>query len=261
MLTLLATDKEKVDLGVVVNPVCNFLQTNQLMDSGKGPIVLSNLPLPECLHFNATVLEEFIKKADRLLEKQGQMKLLPVHKYETQVYGQDIFRQQGLILNFNILHTFCNIVMTIFKVGSLHSGKLLDKLTQEAFDPEALCIQAVEWYNCKEFPYKGVPERLTRISVWPLHEPVLSSYDDRKDALSKRCKAHKGPKSDVPEIYTLRCSGHGEVTCHNQRDEPLPTAFHKSRHFQRVMNIVQKKRNYGLYPAETDPSKESNWVY
>ena len=189
------------------------------------------------------------------------MKLLPVHKYETQVYGQDIFRQQGLILNFNILHTFCNNVMKFFKVGPLQSGLLLHKLTREAFDSEALCIQAVEWYNCKEFPYKGVPEILTRISVWPLHEPVLSSYDDRKEALFKRCKAHKDLKSDVPENYTIRCSGHGEVTWHNQRDEPLPTAFHKSRHFQRVMNIVQNKRNYGLYPAETDPSKESNWVY
>ena len=257
-MTLLATEKEKVDLGVVVNPVCNFLQTHQLMDSGKGLMVLINLPLPKCLHFNAIVLEGFTKRADGLLEKQGELNILPVHKYEKQVYGQDIYHQQGLILNFNILRTFCNNVMRIFKVGPRDSGLLLDKLTREAFDPEALCIQAVEWYNCKEFPYKGVPVILTRISIWPLHEPVLSSYDDRKEALSKRYKAHKDPKSDVLAIYTPSA---GEATWCNQKGEPLPTKFHKSRHFKRVMDIVRTKSKYGLYPTETDPAKESNWVY
>ena len=123
-----------------------------------------------------------------------------------------------------------------------------------------MCIQAAHRYE--DLPYKGVPQTLTRISVWPLHEPVLSSYDDRKEALSKRCEVHKGPKSDVPEIiiYSLRCPG--EDPWHTQEGRPVPTKLRDSRHFKRVMDIVQTKREeYGLCHDETDPSKKSNWIY
>ena len=185
---------------------------------------------------------------------------LPVLKYQRQVYGQDIFRQQGLILNFNILRTFCNNVMKYFKLEPHQCCDLLRRITKEALDPEGTCIQAAHWY--KDLLYKDQPEILTRISVWPLHEPVLSSYSDRKEALSKRCEAHKGPKSDVPEIiiYTLRCRGEGPWR--TQKARTVPTKLRDSRHFKRVMDIVQTKREeYGLCHDETDPFKKSNWVY
>ena len=183
---------------------------------------------------------------------------LPVPKYQRQVYGQDIFRQQGLILNFNILRTFCNNVMKYFELEPRQCCDLLRRITDEALDPEGMCFQAAHWY--KDLLYKDQPEILTRISVWPLHEPVLSSYSDRKEALSKRCEAHKDLKSDVPEIYTLRRPG--EDPWHTQKGTPVPTKLRDSRHFKRVMDIVQTKREkYGLCHDETGPFKKSNWVY
>ena len=188
--------------------------------------------------------------------------------YKRQVNGQDIYRQQGLILNFNILHTFCNNVKKYFEVGPLHSGLLLQKITDEAF--KGMCIQAAHGYE--DLPYQGVPVILTRISIWPLHEPVVSSYGDRKEALlerwkvlSKRCKAHQDSKSDEPvkvAIYTSRCPGAGEDSWHTQDGETVPTKLRESRHFKRVMDIVQTKtEKYGLCHDETNPSKKSNWVY
>ena len=128
-----------------------------------------------------------------------------------------------------------------------------------------MCFQAAHWYVpdwYKDLPYKDQPEILTRNSVWPLHEPVLSSYSDRKEALSKRCEAHKGPESDVPEIYTLQCPGPGEDSWRTQKRTTVPTKLRDSRHFKQVMDIVQTKREkYRLCHDETDPFKKSNWIY
>ena len=148
--------------------------------------------------------------------------------------------------------------MKYFELEPHQCCELLRRITDEALDPEGMCTQAAHWY--KDLLYKDQPEILTRISVWPLHEPVLSSYSDRKEALSKRCEAHKDLKSDVPEIYTLRCPG--EDLWHTQKGRTVPTKLRDSRHFKRVMDIVQTKREkYRLCHDETGPFKKSNWVY
>lgn len=44
-----------------------------------------------------------------------------------------------------------------------------------------------------------------RISIWPLYEPVVTSYGDRKKALLERWKDNDRPKSDTLSlVYDLQ---------------------------------------------------------
>ena len=117
--------------------------------------------------------------------KQQCLRKLPLTEYVAMVYGQDIYRQQGLILNYNILRTFCNNAKKYFELEPWHICEILRGLTE---NPEGMYIQAAHWFfsDQKPFPSEDILQTLTRISIWPLHEPVLSSYGDRKEALRKR---------------------------------------------------------------------------
>ena len=191
------------------------------------------------------------------------------------VYGQHLYRQQGLILNFNILRTFCNNVMKHFRLEPRQCCDLLRRITEEALDPEGMCFQAAHWYapNWYIQDRPGLEgytlELLTQISIWPLHEPVITSYDDRKEALSKRREYNGKPDALIPTIYIPRITRGGDVFFQGYSSPPriihlkpksFPQTITDSPHFQRVMNIVSSE-DYCLYPAETDPSEKSNWVY
>ena len=218
---------------------------------------------------------------EHLSELQHHLRSLSLREYIQQVYGQHLYRQQGLILNFNILRTFCNNVKKYFELEPHQCCDLLRRITDEALDPEGMCTQAVDkyildWYKGQLLPSADRPQTLTRISIWPLHEPVVSSYSSRCEALVKRCEANKTESQDqgetksvTPPIYIpLYTTENGVVFLHGCEDstkkllksESFPQTITDSPHFHRVMSIVRSK-DYCLYPAETDPSEKSNWVY
>ena len=142
---------------------------------------------------------------------------------------------------------------------------LLVRLVEDAFDPDK-CIQAADYYIHR--PGKGL-QMLTQISIWPLHEPVVRSYDDRKTALSRRWEAAESPKSTMPPIYTPRVHsgklvGFRKLTKHKETLKvdlcSIPYKIAHSRHYERVKEIVQSE-NYDLNHDERDPTRESNWLH
>ena len=168
-----------------------------------------------------------------------------------------------------------------FELEPCQCCDLLQRITEEALDPEGMCTQAVDkyildWYKGQLLPSADRPQTLTRISIWPLHEPVLSSYSSRCEALVKRCEANKAESQDqgetksvTPPIYIPLFTTENEVIflhgCEDStkkllKSESFPQTITDSPHFDRVMNIVSSE-DYCLYPAETDPSEKSNWVY
>ena len=221
-----------------------------------------------------TVQKKFRKKAYHLLEKkQDCLRELPVKRYYSQVYGQAVFRQQALILNFNILRTFCDNLLRYYPVKPSDCGKILRRLAREAFDPEAMCIQAADCYI--PTATQSTMQTLTQMSIWPLHEPVVSSYDDRKAVLSRRWEAAERPKSIMPPIYTPRVHSRDVVgfrkttklkdkQTHTRKVEfdSIPRKIADSRHFKRVMKIVHS-RKYArkLNHNERDPTRKSYWLY
>ena len=239
----------------------NFLRRYQLTGISKYLYIIISATcykkgiLSKCFHFTTTVQDEFTRRLEHLSELQHRLRSLSLREYKQQVYGQHLYRQQGLILNFNILHTFCNNVMKYFELEPHQCCELLRWLLQEAVHPRAGRIQAAHWY----IPERGEKtlQEFTQISIWPLHEPVVSSYGDRKKALSERWKDNGEPKSDNLTIYIPHVTKRGEVSF--QKSVPLEFAI--SEHFKRVMKII-KSEKYCLRHDETDPSEESlNWVY
>ena len=145
-------------------------------------------------------------------------------------------------------------------------GTLLQRLAREAFNCKATCIQAADYYPY--ISYQSTTQTLTRISIWPLHEPVVSSYDDRKVALIQRWEAANYPKCIVPPIYTpWEQEDSGEVISFQKTTEDkrtkvakldsIPHKITSSRHFRRLVRILQS----GKYHNETDPTRDSNWLY
>ena len=168
-----------------------------------------------------------------------------------------------------------------FELEPRQCRDLLQKVTDEALEPEAVCTQAVHkyiphWYKGQLLPSEDRPQTLTRISIWPLHEPVLSSYSSRCEALVRRCEANRTESQDqgktisaTPPIYIPLYTTENEVIflhgCEDStkkllKTESFPQNITDSPHFQRVMNIVRSE-DYCLYPAETDTSEKSKWVY
>ena len=216
-----------------------------------------------------TVQEEFTRRADLLLEKQDCLRELSDWSYNSQVYGQDVYRQQALILNYNILRTFCNNLMRHFKAKATDCNQVLCRLVQEAFDCKAMCFQAAEYYvDIVSVPAQNTMQTLTQISIWPLHEPVVSSYDDRKVALSQRWEAANHPKCTMPPIYIPRIycgdvDGFLKITEDKVAfvtSDTIPHEIAASRHFKWVKEIVQNG-SYALNHYETDPTRKSNWLY
>ena len=141
-----------------------------------------------------------------------------------------------------------------------------------------MCTQAAHWYA----PDRYIQDRLglkgytltllTRISIWPLHEPVVTSYNDRKEALLKRWEYNGKPNALIPTIYIPRTTGCNErysisptIPCSiidslEPNSESFPQTITDSPHFHRVMNIVSSE-DYCLYPVKTNPSEKPNWVY
>ena len=146
-------------------------------------------------------------------------------------------------------------------------GIVLRRLAQQAFDPAYTCIQAADYYL--HALCQSTVQTLTRISIWPLHEPVVSSYDDRKVALIQRWEDAKCPKCIMPPIYTpLGLDDSGEEIGFLKRigdkvefvkSDAIPHKITCSRHFRRVIRIISKIRN--LNHDETDPTRKSNWLY
>jgi len=213
----------------------------------------------------ATVLKEFTRRAGCLLEKQDCLRKLPAEIYNSQVYGQEIYRQQALILDFNILQTFCNNLMSHFNAEPSTCGKILQRLAWEAFKHKAMCIQATEYYL--HVPTQSTMQTLTRISIWPLHESVVSSYDDRKVALSQRWEAANHPKCTMPPIYIpiprTYCRGFLKITEDKVAfvtSDTIPREIAASRHFKWVKEIVQNG-SYALNHDVRAPTRKSNWLY
>ena len=250
-MTILTTGEED-DLETEVNPTC--LPRYQLRGIGKylySPTCYKKGILSKCFRFTTTVQDEFTRRLEQLSELQHQLKELPLRQYKQHVYGQYLYRQQGLILNFNILRTFCNNVMKYFELEPCQCCVLLQQLLQEAVHPRAGRIQAAHWY----IPERGEKtlQEFTRISIWPLHEPVVTSYGDRKKALLERWKDNGKPKSDTLTIYIPPTTKIGEVSFEESE-------VAKREHFKRVMKII-KNEKHCLRHDETNPSEESNWVY
>ena len=172
------------------------------------PLAVRKVFQSKCLHFTTTVQDEFTRRFESLSELQGHLRSLPLREYKQQVYGQDIYRQQGLILDYNILRTFYNNVMKYFELEPSQCCDLLRRLLQEAVHPRPGRIQAAHWYIGAHG--EKTLQKFTRISIWPLHEPLVSSYGDRKEALSKRLKDNDKPKSDIPPIYIPHITRRGE---------------------------------------------------
>ena len=175
------------------------------------------------------------------------------------------------MLNFNILRTFCNNLAKYFEAEPSDCCKVLQRLAREALNPETLHIQAVDRYM-DEFAFISTPKTLMRISVWPTYEPVVGTYDDRKEFLIKCWDAQGKPKPTMPPIYTPQLVSDGGVRCWWKTLEDskptevpfqsIPQKISESKHFQRVLTIVQSKSgDYCLYHDQTDPTTESNWVY
>ena len=217
----------------------------------------------------ATVQQQSTTRAGHLHVTQDYLRELSDWRYNSQVYGQDIYRQQALVLNFNILCTFCHNLVRYYKVNPSDCGTILWKLALEAFDPEDTCIQAADYYPY--ISYRSSTQTLTQISIWLLHEPVVSSYDDRKVALSQRWEDAKCPKCIMPPIYTpLGLDDSGEVIsflkttgdkgAKKVKLDSIPHNITGSRHFRRLMRILQSEK-YDLNHYETDPTRNSNWLY
>ena len=249
----------------------------------------------------ATVQHQFTTRADHLLEKQYCLRKLPDCIYNSQVYGQDIYRQQALVLNVNILRTFCHNLVRYYKVNPSDCGTILWRLVQEAFDPEVTCIQAADCYlhipyqsriqtltrisfwpqhepvvssDC--YPYISYQSRmqtqtLTRISIWPLHEPVVSSYDDRKVALIQRWEDAECPKSIMPPIYTpLVQEDSGEVISFlkttgdkGTQEVKRDSIPHNITGSRHFARVkgIVRSEKYHLNHCLLDPTRKSNWLY
>ena len=123
-----------------------------------------------------------------------------------------------------------------------------------------MCIQAAHWlfHDWKLFSSEDILQTRTRISIWPLHEPVLSSYNDRKEALRKRLDYN----DKCPTSHDFQRKLKFSIPIHTWGEiYSIPPIIAKSKHFKRVQEIITDRGKYCLYLDETDPSKKSNWVY
>ena len=260
VLLIITTDEDmeitsEADLGVEVTP---SLHKCPLTYHGKEHYMCTSI-LEAVISTNnhlllCTVMKEFTKRTGHLLEKQDCLRELPAKIYERQVYGQDVFRQQALILNWNILCTFCRNLIRHSKVKPSYCGKILWSLAR---------TQAAGYY-IRESSQRTV-QTFMRNSIFPLHEPVVGSYDNRKAALFKRWEAFKRPKCIMPPIYTPLVHsgdvvGFQKTTKDKVTFKSLPQKIASSRHFERVKDIVQSE-NYALNHDERDPTMQSNWLY
>ena len=87
---------------------------------------------------------------------------------------------------------------------------------------------------------------------------MLSSYNDRKEALRKRLDYN----DQCPTSHDFQRKLKFPIPIHTWGEiYSIPPIIAKSKHFKRVQEIITDREKYCLYLDETDPSKKSNWVY